>query len=224
MKQIFLIAIAGLLCTTGFGQYKKAGFFSSKGRTIGLGTTAYMMGTGSGLPLGYSLEMSRESDMRRVFTYGSFTFLPAYNFSYQSPGIDNNTGKSITVPVTGRSGFNLQYAFNVGLFLLKNDGEQPFKPFVSLGFNANLSDGVHDYLYPEGTSIDKYPSSVNYRGGIRGGGGCIYQPVKPFSVKLDLGYTFLVNMDAVSEAGTFQTYRSHPAATVTLRYHFGHTE
>jgi hypothetical protein len=223
MKNVLLAMLFLAFSFTGFSQYKKAGFFSRKGRTIGIGTTSFIMGGGKGAPLGFFYEGSRESTERRIFTYGTLGVIPGYKFSYQTNGVSYNDASNKTVTISGKTALHFLYAFNVGYFLLNNEsGDRKLKPFVTAGFNFVLGGGVKQINYPDGYSIDRDVDNLTYSAGFRGGAGCIYALSGKFSLKLDGGYTYQLRMDPSvgSETSTnaYRLFSSHVSASLGIRY------
>ena len=206
----------------GYSQYQKASFFSSKGRTISAGSTAFIMGDGKGNPIGFFYEGGRESSRNRTFTYGTISVIPGYKFSYQTTGHSYDQTETKTVTVSGKSSLIFLYAFNVGVFLKKPAEESKFKPFVTAGFNVLLSGRVKEETTdPDGYDLDKYVRSGGFSTGFRAGAGCIYVLSDRFSLKFDAGYTFQLNIstsDYGSKAKYYDIFASHIAAGLGIRY------
>ena len=219
---IFFIAIS----FAGWSQYKKAGFFSSKGRTISIGSTAFIMGDGKGAPIGFFYEGGRESPGKRVFTYGTISVIPAYKFAYQTTGTNYDQTEKINLTVTGSTTWQFLYAFNVGYFLLSQDNEEiKLKPFVTLGANVLLAGHAKEVSYsPDGYDADKDVRNSSFTGGFRGGVGAIYALSPKFSLKLDAGYSYQFNLKATESSSYdkstkgYYVFASHPTVSIGIRY------
>jgi len=222
MKKSLLAIFFSAISFAGFSQYQKAGFFSSKGRTISLGSTVFVMGDGKGSPVGFFYEGGRESGRNRTFTYGTISVIPSYKFSYQTPGQSYDQTENKTVTVTGKTNMIFLYAFNVGVFLKKPENNLKFKPFVTAGFNVVLSGRAKETTEsPEGFELEKYVRSSGFSTGFRAGAGCIYALSERFSLKLDAGYTYQFNFSASdygSNSKYYDVFASHAAASLGIRY------
>jgi len=222
MKNVSLAILFAALSLTGMGQYKKAGFFSKKGRTIGIGTTSFIMGDGKGAPVGFYYEGSRESTERRIFTYGNIAVIPGYKFSFQTTGVSYDQTSEKNITVSGKTTMHFLYQFNVGYFLLKQGGgeERKFRPFVSAGFNVLLGGRLKEETYEDGYEINKDTGGQSFSTGLRGGAGCIYDLSQKFSLKLDGGYTYQVNIYPSDVQGyqTYSLFTSHASVSLGIRY------
>jgi hypothetical protein len=172
--------------------------------------------------LGFYYEGSRESTERRIFTYGTLSVMPGYAFSYQTNAVSYNDGSEKKATVSGKSGLHFLYAFNVGYFLLKDEsGESKLRPFVTGGFNIMMGGYAKQINYPEDYSVDREVNDVTYSAGFRAGAGCIYVLSGKFSLKLDGGYTYQIDLDPISNGTTINGYKlfdTHVSASLGIRY------
>ena len=214
---LLLAAVSGL-----HAQYQKVSFFSNKGRSVGIGSTAFVMGDGKGAPIGFYYEGSRERTGRQFFTFGSISVIPGYKFAFQTTGVTYDQTTQKTVTVSGKTGIHVLYAFNVGYFLLNQKGEpQKVKPFVSAGVNVLLAGRLKEVNYPDGYEVNKDVGGQSLNTGFRAGAGCIVDLSDRFSVKLDAGYAYQINIypPGISSAATYGLFTSHVAAGLGIRYH-----
>lgn len=221
MKNISLAILFIALSLAGRSQYKKAGFFSKKGRSISVGATSFIMGDGKGAPLGFYYEGSRASSERRLFTYGNISIIPGYKFSFQTPAVSYDQTSEKNVTVSGKTTMHFLYQFNVGWFLLKQENEErKFRPFISAGFNVLLAGRLKEVTYEDGYEVNKDVGGQSFSTGFRGGLGCIYDLSERFSLKLDGGYTYQINIYASSQNDypTYDLFTSHTSVSLGVRY------
>jgi hypothetical protein len=210
---IVLIFFSGLSA-----QYKKASFFDKEGRTYGLSAEAHFLGDGKKTVPGFALTFGRDRAGKHLFSTTDIRFLPAFKFSYETRDMNGNA-----LTVSGKSKMHLIYGMNWGYFILKNEEEQTFKPYVTAGFNVVVLGGVkqfdndQDYSY----DVEKITPMHQFSTGIGGGVGAIFNLSSVLGIKLEGGYTYQLNLStesAYDNVDTYYMYTPHPYASLGLRF------
>jgi len=216
MKQFLTTLIFVACCSVLSAQYKKASFFDKSGRTYGIGGQYYALGDGKGSPFGFNISFGNDADGKRLFSFWEFRFIPSYKFSFETVDYDLNP-----VTVSGKTKLHWIYALNYGWYILKNEGEQVFKPYLTAGLNIVLLGGLKEYDSPdmEGYTLKQVPHQ-NFSAGIGGGAGAIFNLSSNWQVKLEGGYTYQgnLNSDVDDAAEVYNVFTSHPYASVGIRY------
>lgn len=216
MKQFLTTLIFVACCSVLSAQYKKASFFDKSGRTYGIGGQLYALGDGKGSVFGLNLSFGRDQAGKRLFSFWEFRFIPGYDFSYETV---DEFAEPITV--TGKSKLQWIYALNYGWYILKNEEEQVFKPYITAGLNFVILGGLKEVSYYDTyTSPLKQVPSQNFSCGIGGGAGGIFNLSSNWQVKLEGGYTLQgnLNSEADNSAEVYNLLTSHPYASVGIRY------
>lgn len=215
MKKIICTCTLLIFCTCLFAQYKKASFFGKEGRTYGLGAQFYSMGDGKGSVLGYNLSFGREQEGKRLFNWWEIRMIPSYEFSYESKDYNDNT-----VKVRGTTKTQFVYGVSYGFYLLPNEEEQIFKPYLTAGLSARVFGGIKSPQEDDLYDIKRQPSERNFNIGLGGGVGSIINIGGNFSLKLEGGYTYVYNYDENTdpEYKKYFLYTSHPYASAGIRY------
>jgi hypothetical protein len=213
MKKIIFTFIL-LACFTGlFAQYKKANFFGQEGRTYGFGTQFYSMGDGKKSVLGYNLSFGRDQDEKRLFYFWEIRMLPSYEFKYKTEDYNDNT-----VTVTGKSKLQFVWAMNYGYYILPNEADRVFKPYVTAGLDILVFGGAKtfDDAYYD---VKKKPAERTFNIGIGGGVGTMIGIGGNWSVKLEGGYNYHYNLDPYDgDDQPYFLYTSHAYGSAGIRY------
>lgn len=216
-KQICTALFLFLLCFSLSAQYKKASFFEKEGRTYGLSSQLYAMGDGKGSPVGFAISFGRDRSDKQFFSSWDLQVLPSYKFSFTTT--DENDSP---ITVSGKSKTHIIYGVNYGIFLLKNDKEdRKIKPYVSAGFNIVLFGGVKEISENNNSSYNKKAvAEQNFSSGVKGGLGCLFSLAPKFSLKVDGGYNYQLNIssESFSEVKAYHMFSNHPYASVGIRY------
>jgi hypothetical protein len=212
----FLFAFILMACCSGlFAQYKKATFFGKEGRTYGFGTQYYSMGDGKESVLGYSLSFGRDEEEERLFSFWEIRMLPSFKFEYESKDFNDDL-----VTVTGKSKLQFVLALNYGYYLVPNENDRKFKPYVTAGINFLAFGGAEpfDDAYYE---VKRKPAERTFNVGAGGGLGTMITIGGKWSVKLEGGYNFHYNLDDSRSDPDYKKYflyTSHAYASAGIRY------
>jgi len=216
MKQILTTLVFVACCSVLSAQYKKASFFEKSGRTYGLGTQMFALGDGKGTVFGANLSFGRDQDGKRLFSFWGFHFIPGWKFSYETVDFDANP-----VTVSGKAKFHWVLESNYGWYILKNEEEQVFKPFLTAGFNIVLLGGLKelDNEDLQGSTQKQVPTQ-NFSVGFGGGAGGIFNLASNWQIKVQGGYTYQgnVNTDVSDQSEAYNLFSSHPYANIGIRY------
>jgi len=216
MKKCTLFLFLLCLCTGLSAQYKKASFFEKTGRTYGISTKLYAFGDGKGSPLGFTLSFGKDQENRRLFTFWDLSYIPGYSFTLKTSDVNGSP-----VTVTGKSKFQIVYAYNWGYHLLKNENtEQKLQPYLTAGINALVLGGVKEVSDNNYNDNAKMVADRSFTAGINGGAGCLFNITPGFAIKLEGGYTYLANLtlDENIEKDAYHMYTSHAYVTAGIRF------
>lgn len=215
-KQICTALFLSLLCFSLSAQYKKASFFDKEGRTYGLGSQLYAMGDGKGSPVGFAVSFGRDRSNKQFFSSWELQLIPSYKFSFETTDENDNA-----INVNGKTKTHLIYGVNYGFFLLKNKEDRKVKPYASFGFNIVLLGGVKEISDNNSPAYNKKAvADQNFSSGIKGGLGCLFSLAPKFSLKLDGGYNYQLNIssESFSDVKAYHLFSNHPYASVGIRY------
>lgn len=215
MKKFISTGVFLFICCVLFGQYKKANVFTKEGRTYGLGTRYYAFGDGRKGVLGYQISFGSDQDGKQLFYSWDFSLIPSYTFSYQTSDYNDDP-----ITITGTSKTQLNFSVNYGYFLIPNEGDQVFKPYVSAGINVSTLNGVKSFDDNNTFGFKKYPEDGGLNMGIGAGLGGFLALGSLFSIKIEGGYNYQHNFNLGGrESGpVYLMYPSHPYGSIGIRY------
>jgi len=224
MKQLSFVLLLILATTAVSAQYKKASFFSKGGRTYTVGATFHSMGDGKGTPVGFFFSGGKDNTEKRLFRWYELEFIPAYNYSFQTMGINSGSGTKEEVTIAGKSQFQFLYNFNLGYHLLsRSEGEKKINPYVFAGVDVLFLSGTnYANAYDTHYEFDKNVSTETFGVGLRGGIGALLNFNEKIALKTDLGYNLQYNLDLDDYYSTpmYYVFASHLSLTTGIRFRF----
>jgi len=215
MKKISTAILLLFLVVGATAQYKKASFFEKTGRTYGINAKLHAMGDGKGTPIGINFSFGRDQDGKRVFTFWDLTIIPGYDFKLNT-GTEN--GEAITV--TGKSRTQINYSYNWGYHLLKNEDNPKIQPYLTWGLNFHIFGGTKEISDNNSNSNTKMVSDRSFSCGLGGGAGVVYNVTPGFGFKLEGGYTYQANIELTQTDAKdyYHMYTSHPYVSAGVRF------
>jgi hypothetical protein len=216
MKQFLTTLVFVACCSVLSAQYKKASFFDKSGRTYGIGGQLFALGDGRSTAVGLNLSFGRDQDGKRLFSFWGFHFIPGWKFSYETEDFNADP-----ITVSGKAKLHWILESNYGWYILKNEDEQVFKPFLTAGFNIVLLGGLKelDNEDLQGNTVKQVPRQ-NFSAGFGGGAGGIINFASNWQLKVQGGYTYQanVNTDVSDNSEAYNLLPSHPYANIGIRY------
>jgi hypothetical protein len=215
MKKCFLFIALTIFLTSIQAQYKKASFLNKTGRIYDLGTTVRLQGGERGTGIGFYFSYGKQSNTKRLHHWFDWETVLGSKYSYSTSDV-NSSNK---VQVSGKTGLDLTFRYNLAYFLADNSEEdKKILPFINAGIGyVVVSKAGDDYsLSPDTGYPDKTPLGSGGSIAYGGGGGIIYQ------ISSNLGIRFSAAYYAVSTSNEgqyfFSTLSNHPAISVGLRF------
>ncbi len=223
MKKLFLLIVLFAAITTSQAQYKKASFLNKKGRTYDLGLTSRVLGGGNSVALGFNFSYGKERSDKRLFHWWDldYTLGNKYNYNTSTKVFAGSGGASVETPikVSGKTGANLAWRYNLAYFLLNNGNEDnKLLPFVHLSIGTILSmQSKLDYTTsPTANALPQkqvLPSVGAWTAGA--GAGAIYRVNEGFGVKLTATYYGTLGTEnSENSTDIFRTLPNHISVSV----------
>jgi hypothetical protein len=222
MKKLFLLAVLFSAIITSQAQYKKASFLNKKGRTYDLGLTSRVLGGGNSVALGFNFSYGKERSDKRLFHWWDLDYTMGNKYKYNTTTEEYIGGLFVekAVAVSGKTGSNLAWRYNLAYFILDNGNEDnKILPFVDLSVGVILSlQSKLDYTTsPISTStLNKgVAASVGaYTAGI--GAGAIYKVNDGFGIKFNAAYYGVLSSESRANgyASYFRTLPNHVSVSI----------
>jgi hypothetical protein len=223
MKKLFLLAVFFSAIATSQAQYKKASFLNKKGRTYDLGLTSRVLGGGNSVALGFNFSYGKERSNKRLFHWWDLDYTLGNKYNYNTTAKVFTSGGAFTetpIKVSGKTGSNLAWRYNLAYFLLNNGNEDnKLLPFVDLSVGLILSmQGRLDYTTsPAINSIPQKEVLPEVGGWTAGmGAGAIYRVNEGVGIKFTATYYGVLSTESKdgSNRDIFKTLPNHVGISV----------
>ena len=216
--------IAGIIMLASlptFAQYKKASFLEKEGRTYELGAAGHFMSkplsATPGIFFNYGLEKEKNT-----FYWMDFEFILPSKFST----IAQNTNTLQNVVLAGKTKLGFAYRYNYGYYLTdKNEETNKILPYVTAGLGFKLGGGGVSLKASEYNDTNFGPAEFPVILGLNAGAGAIFRITNKIGIRVAGGYAYQIDTDKLNgdsgiegNAIIFQTYRSHPYVSFSLRF------
>lgn len=222
MKKLFLLAVLFSAISTSQAQYKKASFLNKKGRTYDLGLTSRILGGGNSPAIGLSFSYGKERSAKRLFHWWDLDFTLGNKYKYNTTALVYNGTSTVEKPVSvsGKTGSNLAWRYNLAYFLMDNGNEDnKILPFVdlSVGIIVSTQSTLNYTTNPSDVSNlskDVLSGVGAYTCGV--GAGVIYKVNDGFGIKFNAAYYAVLSSETTAdgEGRYFKTLPNHVGVSI----------
>lgn len=222
MKKILIIVCIMVVSTAAFGQYKKASFFTKDGRVYELGAVSSFFSNNYGKPpLAIYYSNSIEADKKWSY-FSDLEFMLKSKFTYTAAYRDPVLGTDVTGKVIADRGsaFAVKYGAQYR-FVKANAERETLVPYLRLALAIAYDFGAKNPVNDKGVSVDPEPEINDAAAflGLEGGAGISYYFTQSFGIRLGAGYRYGVTVaNGFASANIYNSYRSHPLASISLKY------
>ena len=217
MKISVFLFITTLFTFTAGAQYKKATFFTKKGRIYDVGLTTRIQGDGRSTMMGAFVSFGKQSSVKRIHHWYDLELTMGSKYTYASTEISTPN----KVQVSGKSNIGFTFRYNLAYFLKDNSNEdEKWLPFVNAGLAYVMSPVVDlDYtIVPANTYPVKYPMTSDGTLLYGAGGGMLYKLNNKTSLRIAAMYNGAYQSLVNNKNTSYLTLGNHLAVNLALRF------